>query len=304
LFCVYGALSGEGSVGNELYLNLGDGRFESIQPGDLSDAYGRGRRSIFLDLNGDPYPDIFIANWGGREDGKPNDSAVYLNNGDTSFSQDETIDFGVIGGRCASKVRHAGEQPEGLALCKQRGHSRFYLNQNGILKDVTDSLDLNNKQALSWFALHSADINNDRMDDLILVNQLKNLTIFQNSNDPDIPFADIHHKLALEPIIRSHINDSFTVPVTGIMALADFDANMDGHPDIYMGTNILMPDSQTEYIGDFVFLGPNFEKQIWLGTRPHGTYNVKKHGENALVIVRAGPSTSGDVILLKPANTN
>lgn len=300
LFCAYGAQGGEGSVGNELRLNLGDGRFTRVDAGDASDPYGRGRKSIFLDINGDLFPDLFIANWGERQDGQSNDSGVYINTKNNDFERDKTIELGTIGGRCAAKIRHNSENPEGLALCLNGGNSRLYLNENGVLKDSTDSLKLKNKRSLSWFAVHSDDLNGDRLDDLITIDQAKNLSVFINTGRQEFTFEKSYPQVSLEPVLNGFLLESVAIKAAEITSIAIFDANMDGQPDIYLGTNISMPDSSEAYLGDFVFFGPKFDKRLWLGPTSKGTYIVKKYGENSLVIVRAGPNDPGSVILMKP----
>src|SRR5439155_1241940 len=67
------------------------------------DPFGRGRRSTFLDANGDGHPDLFVGNEEFRPDGLPAPSRLFVNDGNGTFHDDPS--FGLdqqIGSDCAT----------------------------------------------------------------------------------------------------------------------------------------------------------------------------------------------------------
>ena len=71
-----------------LYHNLGDGKFEDVSAkSGITRTYGNGLGVVAADLNGDGWPDIFVAN-----DGNPNQ--LWINQRDGSF-RNEALERGV-----------------------------------------------------------------------------------------------------------------------------------------------------------------------------------------------------------------
>ncbi len=72
IYCAYGVDRGESVFGNLLFINDDAGNFSQQTPSGAEDPYGRGRKAVFFNYNGDTYPDLLVTNWEGRSDDKPN----------------------------------------------------------------------------------------------------------------------------------------------------------------------------------------------------------------------------------------
>src|SRR5262249_28958258 len=73
LFCTIGADQGTGLGVNELWRQQPDGTFVSVPNFGAEDPYGRGRIPVFLDLNHDGWPDLYVTNDSTlRDDGQLN----------------------------------------------------------------------------------------------------------------------------------------------------------------------------------------------------------------------------------------
>ena len=122
-----GALKTGDHPDNELWLQRADGSFvDRGTEWGVGDPYGRGRDVVFLDANGDRWPDLYV----GNELPRPGDaggdalgsSKLFLNDGGDSFVAAPA--FGLDhhhGGRCALAADLDGDEDEDLVMCGPYG---------------------------------------------------------------------------------------------------------------------------------------------------------------------------------------
>ncbi|HZD79053.1 MAG TPA: VCBS repeat-containing protein [Actinomycetota bacterium] len=87
-YCQTGTMKGEGERANELWLQQTDGTFvDGAGAWGVKDSYGRGRRPIFFDHDGDGGPGLYTTVWGKRVDDEVNRNRLWINEGGTGSTR-------------------------------------------------------------------------------------------------------------------------------------------------------------------------------------------------------------------------
>ena len=161
---------------NELWLQRRDGSFREVGTAwRIGDVCGRGRRGVFLNANGDRYPDLFVGNVVPRPvaddcnrfaDRLPNeDSKLYINQSGERFRYAPArlrVTAGV-GDRCALRLDLNGDDWDDLFTCRSRGTPLVFRNQRGTFVDVSS------EHQLAYVVTDAAvgDLDGDRDADLV-----------------------------------------------------------------------------------------------------------------------------------------
>jgi len=173
LYCVKGARVGTAEKHNELWLQQPDGTFvDRAGAFRVVDRWGRGRRAAFLDLNGDPYPDLFVGNASPRQDGRPSSNRTFLNVGGQRFRR---VNLGLtkeVGTFCVDVADIDDDGRDDLLVC-EKAQLRLYLRRRQGFLDATRTLRIP-ARATVWAEL--ADLDRDGELDLVAVTQ-RRLTI-------------------------------------------------------------------------------------------------------------------------------
>jgi hypothetical protein len=176
----------------------------------VANPWGRGRNVTFLDVNHDPYPDLFVGNAYPRADDHTSPNRVFLNDGGTGFLQMATRVRAEVGARCVQAIDVDGDGWEDLLVCGQE-KLKIYRNRRGEdFSSIEKRLG-----ALAWAPnARLADLNGDGRLDLLAMT-------------PDALVVQFRSESAFEPAV--HV----TTLVAGVW-IAVGDANGDGHPDVYV----------------------------------------------------------------------
>jgi hypothetical protein len=86
----------------------------------VADPFGRGRETTFLDVNHDPYPDLFVGNAYPRADGRRSPNRLYLNVAGRRFSLMRSRIVREVGAECVQAVDVDGDAWQDLLVCGQR----------------------------------------------------------------------------------------------------------------------------------------------------------------------------------------
>lgn len=218
MYCAIGAHKGTGVKENELWIQQRDKTFvDRINDfGDvIADRYGRGRNVTFIDVNHDPYPDLFVGNVTWRKDGLPTPNRLFLNKKGTSFVQADPSTYRVteeIGAQCARAVDYNGDGWDDLLVCGQIEEGlQLYRNDHGRgFTNVNRAMNVGGYQSDAWLI----DMNGDRRPDLVGVNDTGVQVQLQGS--------------------RQFAPPTVVWPVAGGRALALGDADNDGDADVYV----------------------------------------------------------------------
>jgi hypothetical protein len=129
VYCTRGAAIGRIAKGNTLWLHRRGGGFvdRAFRYGVL-DRYGRGRHTTFFDLNGDPYPDLFVGNEFPRQDDRRSWNRTFANVAGERFEEVTVGATGAIGALCAIAGDLDGDEWGDLAVCGQ-DRLRLYRNR-------------------------------------------------------------------------------------------------------------------------------------------------------------------------------
>jgi FG-GAP-like repeat len=162
---------------NELWLQSRRGRFREVGTAwHAGDVCGRGRVVVFLDANGDAYPDLFVGNQGGRTGADPCNwsrrlpneaSKILINVGGTRFRYSPRYwNYGAgPGRRCAEVIDVNADGWDDLFTCRAGGSPpRLYLNEQGNgFADVTA------QHRLDWWVSDAtvADVDGDLDPDVV-----------------------------------------------------------------------------------------------------------------------------------------
>jgi FG-GAP-like repeat len=143
LFCSVGAEHGLVVKGDDLEVQQPDRTFvEQTAAFSLLNPFGRGRHLTFIDVNHDPYPDLFVQDFDVRGDGLPSPNRLYINSRGTKFRYEPSLGFAATAGEgCAQAVDYDGDGWQDLMFCGQMGQGlRLFRNEEGkAFTDVTAS---------------------------------------------------------------------------------------------------------------------------------------------------------------------
>lgn len=166
VYCTKGAQRGRVRKWNELWIQGPTGVFEDrAAEYRVEDHLGRGRRPVFLDLNGDRYPDLFIGNESHRRDGRPTPNRTFVNVGGERFQE---VDVGLtleIGSHCVQAVDVDVDGLDDLILCSDDALV-IYLRRGDRFVPATAELGVSPDKA-KWAI--ATDLNGDERPDLAVV---------------------------------------------------------------------------------------------------------------------------------------
>jgi hypothetical protein len=133
VYCtVGGRKGGNGPNPNQLWLQRPDGGFVNRADAyGVRDRFGRGRDTAFLDVNGDPFPDLYVGNAQPREDGRRGANQLFINRRGNNFRR--ATGYGVnrrVGGDSVEGADYDADGDDDLLVCGQ-GRLQLYQNRGG-----------------------------------------------------------------------------------------------------------------------------------------------------------------------------
>lgn len=157
---------------NGLWLQGSGGSFTENVAEELgvADPLGRGRRTTFLDVDGDGHQDLFVGNQTERTDELPSPNRLFLNRDGERFVEARAGLTREVGANCVQAVDVDLDGREDLLVC---GEDRMFLfrNQDGgtpRFRDITRRVGLDPAGVRSaWIA----DLDGDGAMDVVLVRQ-------------------------------------------------------------------------------------------------------------------------------------
>jgi len=184
LYCEIGAVQGTGEKRNELWLQRPDGHFESATNFGAEDPFGRGRLPVFLDLDHDGWPDIYVTNDAtARDDGKKNHNRMFVNRRDGTFVEKTTIATGKgdapdqPGFQCAVRGDIDGDGWDDLLVCAETGPGHIFINNH-----ASDFVELRGDMlGTGWRDARLVDMDGDGRDDLVDITSGQHLQIWLNT---------------------------------------------------------------------------------------------------------------------------
>jgi hypothetical protein len=187
----------------------------------LTDPYGRGRDSTFLDVNHDPYPDLFVGNAQSKPGENPSPNRLFMNMGGTLFLEDtKSALHEEIGATCAQAADFDNDGWEDLLLCPHRNEGGLHLYRNdgeGGFADVSSSVGLGDIDATALLV----DLDVDGQLDLV---------------------ALIPDQLTVLLQRGGVFTEAFSRPVTEGNRVAAGDVNGDSVPDLYVQQGVYVPN--------------------------------------------------------------
>jgi hypothetical protein len=212
VFCAVGAEKGTATrKSDQLYIQGPSGQFtDKTRDYGVVNPWGRGRHVTFLDVNHDPYPDLFVGNGYPRADDHTSPNRVFINDGGTHFTQMSTRVRAEIGARCVQAIDVDDDGWEDLLVCGQE-KLKIYRNRRGEdFSSIGTRLG-----AIAWATnARLADLNGDARLDLVAVT-------------PDALWMQLREESGFEPAVR------MADLVSGAW-VAVGDADGDGHLDVYV----------------------------------------------------------------------
>jgi hypothetical protein len=220
-YCTIGAHKGTGTKSNELWLQRTAGHFtQSAAEWGVADRWGRGRNVAFIDVNHDPYPDLYVGNDFPRQDGIPSPNRLFINTGGTRFRS--ASEYGLdheLGAFSVQAVDYDNDGWEDL-LVAGKTQVRLYRNQSGqSFADVSRSVGINH----GGLSARLVDVDGDGPLDFVLIKPDKLLVKYGGPTG------------ALTARTTS-------VPLTHGARVATGDVNADGYTDLYIVQSGSSPD--------------------------------------------------------------
>jgi hypothetical protein len=213
-YCTTGGKQGVAIHANQMWLQRQRLRFvdRAVQFGGL-DPYGRGRRAAFIDVDHDPFPDLFVGNDPDRVDGMPSPNRLLMNVGGTSFRPAPEMGLdGEVGAACVQVADIDGDGWDDLMVCGGDAGLFLYRNGGGIgFSDIARSMGLRDTDELKSAVL--VDLDADADQDLVQVTS-DEVRAFHQRNGT---FRQVYSRSLIEG------ND-----------VAAGDASGDGFPDLYV----------------------------------------------------------------------
>jgi FG-GAP-like repeat len=173
VYCAKGANGGTARKWNELWIQSSDGTFtDRAAEFGVEDVWGRGRFPVFLDLNHDPWPDLFAGNDAPRTDRHRTPNRTFVGLGGVRFEQ---VHLGVtkeIGDRCTTVADYDGNGWDDVLVCG-RDRMHLYRRRSSGFRDVTEAAGLPGVLAT---AARFADLDGNGRLDLVFT-QKRRLTV-------------------------------------------------------------------------------------------------------------------------------
>ena len=184
-FCNIGGEGGYATAkANELWIQQANGRFVQAPGTGAEDPTGRGRIPVFLDLNHDGYPDLYVTNESTpRTDGLPNWNHLYLNQKDSTFVEVQTAATGSAalglspGYDCAVKGDVDGDGWDDLLVCQHNAAGHVFVNNHANDFSVLATP----AASYGWKDAALADMNGDGRDDLVVITVHDRLQVWLNA---------------------------------------------------------------------------------------------------------------------------
>jgi hypothetical protein len=173
VYCAKGAHNGTTRKWNELWVQSADGTFtDRAHEFGVEDIWGRGRFPAFLDLDHDPWPDLFVGNDIPRQDRHTTPNRTFAGRDGLRFQQ---VHLGVtrqVGDVCTIVADVDGDGWDDVLVC---GRDRMHLYRRRVagFRDVTDRFGLPDVLAT---AARFADLDGDGRLDLVYA-QERELTV-------------------------------------------------------------------------------------------------------------------------------
>jgi hypothetical protein len=168
VMCEKGAHIGTIQKWNELWIQGPGGVWtDEARPYGVQDRWGRGRFPVFIDLNHDRYPDLFLGNDYPREDSHPTPNRTFFNEGGTHFRE---VNLGVTrpdGNLCSQAIDYDRNGWQDLLVCGRFGLELFRRVRAGF---TLVNVQTNVPEAVAWDA-QLIDVSGDRRPDLVVVQQ-------------------------------------------------------------------------------------------------------------------------------------
>jgi hypothetical protein len=177
VYCAKGAQQGTVKKWNELWIQNPDGTFtDRAHDYGVEDVWGRGRVPVFLDLNHDRWPDLFVSNDAERADGRPTPNRTFVG-GQEGFRE---VRLGVtmeIGGRCAAAADYDANGRDDLLVCGDDRIHLFRRRASGF-QDVTERSGL---PTVAATAARFGDFDGDDRLDLVYLHASELTVVLQGS---------------------------------------------------------------------------------------------------------------------------
>jgi hypothetical protein len=165
VYCAKGARKGTARKWNELWMQNSDGTFtDRAFAYGVQDVWGRGRFPVFLDLNHDPYPDLFVGNQIPRRDRHLTPNRTFVNQDGERFAE---VRIGVtreIGNLCSVAADDNRNGWEDLLVCGADRLMLYRARPSGF-RNVTEEVGLPDVRAT---AARFAHLSRDGLLDLVL----------------------------------------------------------------------------------------------------------------------------------------
>jgi len=203
---------------DRLYENDGKGNFISVTKKALPKINFSGSCVVAADYDNDGDQDLFV---GGRlkpQNYPESSSSMLLKNNNGIFESDKknpilnSDSLGMITSAVWSDYDKDGD-PD-LVLVGEWEPIRIFENENGILKDKSSSLNLDNTSGW-WFKIHEVDINNDGFMDFVAGNIGLNHKFHGSKEKPFMVYKDDFDENGTSDIFLAFHQDEKIFPVRG-----------------------------------------------------------------------------------------